>query len=137
MILVAVFFITFSGNFEGDAGLWPKLFSIVLIVFSVALIIETIIKAKNSKEKEKVTNLRENKFVIYIAVLMFIYLLLMRPIGFLILTPFFIGFILWILKYRKVKKIILLSTTFTIAILLVFQFMLNVPLPQGILNNLF
>lgn len=137
MVLVAIFFFVFSANFEGNARLWPKLFSIILILLSTGLIIETTIKAKHHKQKVNTMNLRKNLYVIYIAIIMLIYLLIMRIIGFLVLTPIFVGIVLWILNYRKVKTIILLSTTFTIAILIVFQFMLNIPLPQGVLEVIF
>lgn len=65
------------------------------------------------------------------AVLLYPYLLL--HIGYLIVTPVLIVAGLWSLHYRRVGRLLVATVVFTAAVQFVFESVLSVPLPDGLL----
>ncbi|KGX90496.1 tripartite tricarboxylate transporter TctB family protein [Pontibacillus marinus] len=139
MVLISLYFYFIGSTYTEDAGMWPEFFSIVLILLSIGLIIDTHLKPNREKDdgNEPLEKNSRNHYVIYTAISMIVYLLLMKYIGFLILTPLFIWLLLWLLNYRSIKKLIALSFGVTVGITLIFQILLKIPIPQGIFSNLF
>ncbi|WP_226530750.1 tripartite tricarboxylate transporter TctB family protein [Metabacillus niabensis] len=141
MIVLALCFYLLGNTLSDDAAKWPQFFSILLIILSIGLIIDTIIKPNRESEtsiteKQKIDQKDKNHNLTYTGILTILYLLLMNFIGFLILTPIYIFGLLWLLTYREVKKLIFLSIGTTIGITALFQYLLGVPIPQGFLENL-
>lgn len=142
MILLALAFYLMSNALSKDAAKWPQFFAIILIILSIGLIVDTFIKPNREQAEKEVKEEKEEKpvkdrSVLYTIILTLAYLLLMNFIGFLILTPIYVFVLLWSINYRNTPRLIALSISATIVVTFVFQFLLNVPIPQGILNNLF
>lgn len=139
MIVLALCFYLLGNTLSDDAAKWPQFFSILLLLLSIGLIIDTILKPNREGETKNSTEKQENEKnhnLTYTSILTILYLLLMNFIGFLILTPIYIFGLLWLLKYRDVKKLIFLALGTTIGITAIFQYLLGVPIPQGLLENL-
>jgi putative tricarboxylic transport membrane protein len=140
MILVGISIFMMSQRLTQDAAGWPNFFAYILIFLSICLIAETIIKSRKSvmdKSKQKKTQGIEilEKNLLYTVLSSIIYLLIMEHVGFLLVTPFYLAFLLWLMKYRSLKTILLFSICTPIIIMIVFQYLLGVPIPQGILEN--
>lgn len=75
--------------------------------------------------------------VILIILSSLIYAGLMELIGYLILTPLFIGSIMWVLDDRNIKRVSKVSILMTVILFVVFRWGLQVDFPMGILENLF
>ena len=114
----------------------PVLLSIILIGLSVLLIISGIAKLlrKNSNE-EKITifNFNELKIPGILIILIFIYLILIKHLGFLIMTPILLFFTMKIMNAKN-NVSILVSISFTLVTYLVFSIGLGVRLPLGIIS---
>ncbi len=80
---------------------------------------------------------QEFKPLLMITVVSTIYILALRSIGYLLMTPLLIASILWIVKERKVKNIIITSISITIILFLIFFYGLSIKLPLGIMKPLF
>jgi len=134
MILISLFFYLYSFKFmDPDASTWPKLFSFILIVLSIGLLITSIKKDNNNdnadNNNEKI-NYKNNKDILYVALLTILYLITINITGFLITTVIFILLILWILKYKNIIGSLSISFGTTIILSLIFQYVLGVPLPE-------
>lgn len=59
------------------------------------------------------------------------YIVLLQPLGFLIVTPFFLGVLLHMMRTRNVRGRIVIPIVFTIVVFVIFSQGLNVNLPVG------
>ncbi len=134
-IVFATFSFLWSFKFPAASKLWPQFFSIVLILLAIGLIIDTFKNLDREDASEATITGDEFKILGLITGTIIIYMFLLNIIGFTILTIFLIGGLLWYLGYRYVKKVVLISIITSVVITIVFQFLLNVPLPQGLFQN--
>ena len=65
------------------------------------------------------------------------YIALLQPLGFLIVTPFFLGVLLYMMRTRNVRGRIVIPIAFTIVVFLVFSLGLDVNLPVGPFRPIF
>jgi hypothetical protein len=65
------------------------------------------------------------------------YIALLQPLGFLIVTPLFLGALLYMMRTRNVRGRIVIPIVFTIVVFVVFSQGLNVNLPVGPFRPLF
>jgi putative tricarboxylic transport membrane protein len=66
---------------------------------------------------------------------LFGYVLLLKPLGFLILTPPLLAGLLWIMRVRRWVVLIAISVFSTVALYLLFVTLLGVRLPEGPLQH--
>ncbi len=66
----------------------------------------------------------------------FVYLALLQPVGFLIMTPIALYGALWAMQYRTVRWRIIIAVAFTLVSFVIFTQALRVPLPSGLLDPL-
>ncbi|MDV2885516.1 tripartite tricarboxylate transporter TctB family protein [Alkalihalophilus pseudofirmus] len=136
-IVFALFTFLWSFRFPEGSELWPQFFSVVLILLAIGLIFDTFKNPNREDESEGTITSSEYKVLGMIAVSILVYMTLLNIVGFSISTIFLIGGLLWYLGYRYLKKVVLISIVSSILITTIFQFLLNVPLPQGLFQNLF
>ncbi|WP_209125065.1 tripartite tricarboxylate transporter TctB family protein [Alkalihalobacillus sp. BA299] len=134
-IVFATFTLLWSLRFPEGSVFWPRLFSIVLILLAIGLFIDTVKKPEREGTSEAPISAYEYKILALITGTIIIYMFLLNIIGFSILTIFLIGGLLWYLGYRYIKKVLLISIITSVVITIIFQFLLNVPLPQGLFQN--
>lgn len=65
----------------------------------------------------------------------FVYIALLQPVGYLIMTPLATGAGLWSLGYRRVPKMVAVTLGYTLATFWLFSQVMSVPLPVGILRG--
>lgn len=116
-----------KGTVPGS-GFFPQLISVVLGVLSIALLLKR-------EDESSVTFLKGKKALIFgLGIFsLLIYVVLVELIGFLVMTVLFSSVWMWLMEVRKVKTIILTSVIVGISITLVFEYLLNVPIPHGLL----
>ena len=84
-------------------------------------------EAQSPKSQEKAPR----NLSILIALMLVLYTVLVDLFGYVVVTPFLMGFLFWVLKVRKPLSIILLSLASTWAMYFFFQELLDVILPPG------
>ncbi|TFJ91222.1 tripartite tricarboxylate transporter TctB family protein [Lentibacillus salicampi] len=138
MGLLALFFYIFSLSYTEDAADWPQLFSIILILLCVALIVDTHRNPnRETQESDKTPqNIEQIKKVVYAVVSSVFYLLVLNFVGFLLLTPVFLIFLLRMIGYKSWKLILSISIGTTVAVIIIFQYLLRVLIPQGIFEGI-
>ncbi len=127
---------------EGAAGtaLFPKILAIFIAALSVLMYVESYFREKRNQtphaQRERSSWSKEKKvFGLLITVLL--YIVLIKPIGFVVMTFLFSVATMAFLGGPKLKKkypvVILVSALTTIITYLLFSRVLNVFLPAGIL----
>lgn len=136
-ILVGSFFYYLTLDFpsiETDvlgAAFLPKLYSILLIIFGVILITKKLVKSNTNPENQ------EGEFKGFYGlssmVIVLIYVLLLPYIGFYIATILVMLTLLYFLKVRKILVLLSVSVGVTLFVFILFEKLLKVPLPTGVL----
>lgn len=115
-----------------DADVIPKGLGILMLILSVALFFS---RAKETEEEKKKRAIPGRELLVILAVfaMIFVYILLFEPLGFIVMTAVFIYFCSWFLGYRKWKTNIMVSLLFPLVLYFIFVNALGIALPSGIL----
>jgi preprotein translocase subunit Sec61beta len=137
-----------SSEFDPGAALWPRAALMIVIfagIVNLAKIYrqfeddESISQVASARFAEGLQPIRDGvasasanqwKYVTSIVV-MFIYLALLTPIGFLSSTPLFLFVFAWIAGYRSPVKLAVFSLTTTVLLFAGFKVVMNISLPNG------
>ncbi|MBU5266842.1 tripartite tricarboxylate transporter TctB family protein [Virgibacillus proomii] len=114
-----------------DSDLMPKLLGFLLIVLSIILFF-----GPNTDEQENKTNhvsRHELVILLLLTALIILYISLLEVIGFVIVTALFIFSCSWILGYKNFKVNVIVSILFPVVIFYIFNYLLQINLPSGIL----
>lgn len=136
LILLSVAVWITSGQFPsvGDTdvgpGFFPRLIVNGLILMSLVLIAAAFRPGQAAEEAGPPTSWRRT---ILGFVCMFVFLALVYLGGFHLATPVFLLGFMWLFGYRKPIASILVAVLVTLFIYLIFETVLQVPLPAGVL----
>lgn len=109
---------------------YPRILSLLLAVMSLGLLIGTFRKRSKIQVRFNWELLRNlGKFM---GVLV-IYIIILKPVGFIIGTAAFVFGMIWLLGGTK-KQAVIYALPISLFVYLLFSFVLKVPLPKGILN---
>ncbi|MGF0096157.1 tripartite tricarboxylate transporter TctB family protein [Peptoniphilus sp. SGI.035] len=125
LILIATILLNITREFPERSALFPRLILISMIIFSVLVIIESIIKDTHIKKigKEKFKN------VVIITILIIGYYIISKILGLIIGTLLFILVSTKFLGENKFLRALLIGIAFNVMIYLVFVKFLSVPIP--------
>jgi hypothetical protein len=140
---------TGGGPFANSA-FYPQVVAGVIIFLSVLLVISSFIRKTGGEKRSATVNdetlsaieqPREGqplgndkisrKFLIAIAFILIAYTVFLDMFGYVVVTPFFMALIFWMLKIRKWIAITLLSVISTFVMYVFFSSLLEVILPPG------
>lgn len=112
---------------------FPELSAGILAFLALLLFFQKVVK-KEEEEIDQVPFTRDTVLkLIYIFIALILYILIAPYIGFLITSVLFIVSWMFIMGERNWKFILLLSIIFSIAITFIFEALLGVPIPHGII----
>ncbi len=113
---------------------FPLFLGIIASVLTIALIVQA---CRHRKEKpEESVNWSTFFRMLGVVALSAAYLLLLRQIGYVLLTPIYIAGMLLVLGKRDWKRILLLSVIATIVLYVPFRYLFKVLFPKGVLTFL-
>jgi len=124
---------TFSGL---SPIFFPKLATILLGIFSLALILSRWYSIRNKKEKEGnkgkkkeegIVSYRSYRVLITITII-FIYFILFKQIGFLWATPPILALLMFLFGSPNFKRILSFCITTTVILFILFEKCLKIPL---------
>jgi hypothetical protein len=110
---------------------WPKIVLICLILFSAYLTISNVNKWRKSKDERVSEDDTSWEKALIAGVIILGYIILLKPIGFLVLTPFFIITLMLLIKRERKKAIPVTVIVIMVLIYMIFGKLLYVPLPKG------
>ncbi|SFB21660.1 putative tricarboxylic transport membrane protein [Lentibacillus halodurans] len=115
-----------------DSDLMPKALGYLLIILSIVL----FFSGNNDAEKETKVDSRsasEMFLLLMVTALVILYISLLEIIGFVITTVFFIFICSLVLGYKNYKVNITVSILFPVVLFYIFNYLLQIRLPSGIL----
>ncbi|MFZ0369864.1 MAG: tripartite tricarboxylate transporter TctB family protein [Halobacillus sp.] len=115
-----------------DSDLVPKLLGFLLIGLAILLFFDKSSETEEEKEKRKVPG-KELLVLLAVGVMILAYIFLLEILGFLLATALFVFFCSWFLGYKKWKSNLLVSLIFPSVLYYLFNYLLQIRLPQGIL----
>ena len=124
---------------------FPQIMCIGMMVFTVILIIQSLLKLKNMKEDDPLAepaasiNIFKNKGVqagAFVIVLCIAYAALFEVLGYVLVSAIVAAVIMILIGKRDVKQIALVSVLVPLAMWLVFYKLLTVNIPMGVLQPL-
>jgi len=128
------YFETYSFNYS-KSRIFPRIILISLLLLTVTFIFETIKNYKNKEEKVvkyKKRNYKELKILLYVLLGNFLYIISINYIGFYLDSYIFIVFTMFFLGFKKIPKLLLISSLFLFFLYIFFALTLKVPTPRGI-----
>lgn len=113
---------------------WPRLLLVLLMVFSVGVAVGVFRKVKKGLlPAATALTLDRGKIQLFAAIgLIVLYIILMKIIGFLVLTPIVMIAFMYLLGEKSKVWIFSVPFALTIGIVLMFTRVMYVPLPRGI-----
>lgn len=139
-----------TGGPFANSAFYPQLVAGIVIVLSILLIISSFIQKRGEAiphpaEEEKTVGSAgqpdgaqsterdevSRKVLFAIAFVLILYTSLLDRFGYVLVTPFFMGLLFWMLRIRKWITIALLSIISTAALYIFFSSVLEVILPPG------
>lgn len=151
--IMAVFFCAVAGIFFIDtldmvqaANGLPRLLILLVIALSAGMVFESYKKSKEEALAEKASNAGAQakpafdksgfvRLVLFVA-LIAAYVLLLKPVGYFIVTPLFIVAAFLLLEATSLLVGILTGLGFSIFVYFLFVMFLHLPVPMGILSGI-
>jgi putative tricarboxylic transport membrane protein len=124
------------GTFHSpQAGFLPFFAAIVLAILSLVLFL-TAGSAKLEAPDKIIPSFNRERFpkILYVALSVFIYAMLLNPVGFLITTILFIGFLLKAVESQRWYVVVAVAGSASMGSYLIFDVLLKVQLPKGLLG---
>jgi len=139
LIIISIIIIWDLAGLAGGAhyGIGPAFVPRVLAVLLIILSISDIVINEKSSEDEEVFRLERIPKLIKVFILLLLYISFMAKAGFIIPSLVFFISILFFIEKRSLKFSLITSVTCVSIIYLLFDFILNVPLPNDVLINFF
>lgn len=135
-ILMFVFTKDFSyGGLESfGTGFWPRILAALLIIFSIIQIVSSTFSKKADGEEIVIDWKSDGMKRIYkLIVITVIFGILIKLIGLIPALIFMFFAVMWIMEERRWKWLILTSVGFPVGAYVIFNILLKVSLPTGIL----
>ena len=124
---------------------FPRIMIIGMAVFTVILLIQSLIKLSTMKpddpltEKAETLNIFKDRGVLAalgVILLCALYVYFFKSLGYVVVSFFLCGIIMWIIGLRNPVKLILISLLVPLGMWLIFYKMLQVNIPMGWLQFL-
>lgn len=115
---------------------FPEILAGGLILFSVLLILQALLgKSIGDFQKLSIREKGTQRILLSLAV-MIVYCAVLKPVGFIIATIPFIMFHMFLLGNRKILQYVWVPVAITLAVYLVFEKVLVLSLPGGLLSSI-
>lgn len=147
-LAVNMFFFIYSMRYSGirdttlGTGTFPRIILVLLMIFSVINLIRTAIRymerhkkeLKDIDEKQNSINIAVMKRFLLAFLLLIIYYMLIKFVGFVVPTIIFIILMMILLSQKVNRSIFIFSVLATIILYVSFRILLKVPLPTGFMG---
>lgn len=149
-VLYRVFFVfeeVSAKQFYRSPSFFPIIVGVTLLLLSTILLLKTWVFVKknpsNGKDSEEARLVETGEIApeakrksIGVIIAVIAYTALLRYGGFLLLTPPLVAVLLWLFEVKKIHTIIIFSIVVTGIVFYVFQHILDVILPRGVILRL-
>jgi putative tricarboxylic transport membrane protein len=141
-ILIGLYAIWEGSNMPTDVvmnigpSFFPNVLAGLLILFSVSLVISAVKgKSKGSIEPLKLSDKGVQRALITL-VATFVFCLVLAPLGFIPTSIIFLAFMMLVMGNRKPFQLLIAPPLVTISVWLIFEKVLHLSMPAGVLADL-
>lgn len=115
---------------------FPRALAVALFVCCLALFLANLKDTEDNKEPAPTLSLKDAyiRKALLSFVIMVVYTLLWEPLGFLLVTPFALFALIYLMGKRTWGMMVLVSLLAPVVVFLVFHFLLGITLPMGVLD---
>lgn len=137
--------IKIAKNAAVQPSTFPRIMIIGMGIFTVILLVESLIKLKSMKaddplaEKAETLNLVKDKGVLaalFVIALCVLFVLFFKTLGYVAVSFFLGGIIMWLIGFRKPLQLFLVAFLVPLVMWLIFYKGLQVNIPMGVLQFL-
>ncbi len=114
-----------------DSDFVPKVLGFLLIALSIILFFNS--NPKEQEEKKSNISRQDLWILLFVTALIILYISLLEIIGFVIVSMLFIFSCSWMLGYKNFKVNAIVSLLFPVTLFYIFNYLLQINLPSGIL----
>ncbi len=121
--------------YEWGPAHWPR---VVLFGMFVACLWLLFVESRKKEDSEEIAptskikiDLSTRVHMVLIFGLPVLYSFLIHRMGFLLITPFFLGFYMWVVGVKKIRTLIIMTVGIYAAILIIFVKLIFTYLPPG------
>ena len=131
-LISGIMFWSMTGIEAADSKILPTVIAVLLIILATLLIIARL----KNKEKESYDFTNTQKALLLLLILL-VYTFCSDLFGFYVCTPFFLVGAMYFLGQRNKKVLILVPIIMTVAVVVLFYYIFQIPLPEGKIFNIF
>lgn len=111
-------------------GDYPAFVAIVIISLGLIQAVKALLSDASAAQQGEAFDARRAKKVFLLVFGTFAYVFLMKYVGFLLLSPFFLLFLFWMFGYSNRRKAIVISITVSVVLYFLFMYAFQVLLPR-------
>ena len=111
-------------------GDYPAFVAIVIISLGLIQAVKALLTNNSSAQTREAFDAQRAKKVFLLVAGTFAYVFLMKYVGFLLLSPFFLLFLFWMFVYSNRRKAIVISITVSVVLYFLFMYAFQVLLPR-------
>jgi putative tricarboxylic transport membrane protein len=110
--------------------------NIVLVIMSLIILIRAWAGKKEEEPQSSIFGGQNVSKIVFVLISLFLYAILMEPVGFILMTLLFFLFILKIIEKKRWFYTVFVSVVVTVISYLIFETWLQSQLPKGLLEFL-
>lgn len=129
LYLLSGYFFFKASEFRGDAGLFPRLLSGTVAFLNTIHLVTVLTRNVEKKKSKEDRELRKLLIIIFLSIL---YILLIKPLGFVISSLVFLLSTVYLLDVKKKKMGVIIAIITIALIYIAFALILKVKVPMGI-----
>lgn len=132
-IVLAVVFYFNTFKLQPAGYMLPRILIAIIILLSIAMVIEAYRSEKkyaNEGKSDEVSEVNYRRAAVF-ALLIAAYVFTIKPLGYFVVTPFYVIVTYLYLKATKVRNAVLIAIGFTAFVYLLFVVFLKLPIPLG------
>ncbi len=133
LILCSIILMYIASGFKGDSDVFPIAMAVLVIVSCVPLLL--VSNSRFETEEEKPEQIIWSRLVIWL-ILTCVFFFTIEPLGLFISLPIFILANLLLLARLNIVTAITITAGLTLLVFIVFELMLEVPTPMGLLESI-
>ena len=134
-LTLAIVFYVDSLKLPDAAASLPRILAGIIILLSFAMFIEAWYNERKNRKVQQGSNEPIHGFRVFVfAALIALYVILIKPLGYFVVTPLFLIVALSYLKATQLWKSVLIALGFTFFCYMLFVWFLNLPIPMGLFS---
>lgn len=134
LVFAIVFYIN-SLKLPREAASLPRILIGIIVLLTLGMLLEAVLKERKAKkasqEQPEEKEIIKHGRVFIFGLLIAIYITLIKPVGYFIVTPLFVIGALSYLKSTRFKAAVFVALGFTLFVYLLFVVFLELPIPLG------